>query len=246
MSNQQTNERLRVMNKDQMIRRIRLFGKIGQILSAITMAVQVLMILLFLAGFIFSAIMPKDFVTIRFNNELEATIDLSTVPNPDVEQDFSKIAEKINSGEVNMIIDHYKIDHASIASKLLSVSGNSDQVEVYDKGRFMFLFGGLIINMIAFLITTFFIFRFTGKLKNMESPFDTELSANLRLIAISLVPWYPLELICGGIYEYFVTGKFNIMFNLDIKLLVVILFIALISVIFRYGAILQEESDETI
>lgn len=247
MSQNQKNEIMRTEGKDQMIRRIHLFGKIGQILSVIAMAVQVFVILLSLLMLIFVFTMPKDFLKIHFNDQMEASLDFSSASEdrglPDALREF---AEDLSSGTARLKINNYVIEQGSFESGILTLEGGSEQTVVFVKGRLILLIVMLIVNILAFLLTTYFIFRFTGKLKSLESPFDPMLIRDLRLITISLVPWYFLELLSQGVYEYFMSGSFNIMFNIDIKLLVVILFLLLISLIFRYGALLQEESDDTV
>ena len=247
MNQNQNQEIIRTEGKEQMIRKIHLFGKIGQILSVIAMAVQIFALLLTLLAMIFVFTMPKDFMKLRYNNRIEVVLDFSFAKEEKgLPQVMKELAEDINSGEMKMGIDQYLIEKGSFESGVLTLEGGDEQTIVYTKGRLLLLIFMVIVNILAFLLTTYFIFRFTGKLKSLESPFDPKLILDLRLITISLIPWYFLEILTQEVYEYFVSGSFHIMFNIDIKLLVVIVFLLLISLIFRYGALLQEESDDTV
>lgn len=68
----------------------------------------------------------------------------------------------------------------------------------------------------------------------------------MKNLAISLIPWVVLSNISDMFLQYIMTGNYNIALSINLKIVLVIVLIFALIYIFKYGAVLQQESDETL
>ena len=97
------------------------------------------------------------------------------------------------------------------------------------------------------LVTLFFVGALCKAFRYCESPFEENVIKKMQNLAISLIPWT----IISSIAESFVTnllnvGRFEFGIGVDFNVVLVIALIFVLVYIFKYGAVLQRESDETL
>ena len=102
-------------------------------------------------------------------------------------------------------------------------------------------------NVIMTLVTLFFVGFLCKAFRYCESPFEENVIKKMQNLAISLIPWT----IISSIADNFITnlinvGNFELGISIDIKVVLVIILIFVLVYIFKYGAVLQRESDETL
>ena len=100
-----------------------------------------------------------------------------------------------------------------------------------------------MLGSIAFMLHTL---KWLMKvLKSCETPFCDDVIKKMTLFANSLIPAIILNMVCGGMWSSLGKGtEFGLTVNLGSVLLVAVLY--LLVVVFKYGAQLQQESDETL
>ncbi len=68
----------------------------------------------------------------------------------------------------------------------------------------------------------------------------------MQYFAYSLVPWAVVSMISDSIRESILNNKLSVMFSIDLGVVLIVLVVLLLVHIFKYGAVLQQESDETL
>ena len=65
-------------------------------------------------------------------------------------------------------------------------------------------------------------------------------------LAYSLIPWAFFTTVSDGMVTGMMTGKTQFNVGVDLGMVLVIVIIFALTYIFKYGAVLQQESDETL
>ena len=102
------------------------------------------------------------------------------------------------------------------------------------------------VTLVALFITLLFAGKLCQAFRDCESPFEEKVVKQLNALAYSLLPWVVLGSLTESISESIFTNNFNLMIGVDLGMVLIILFIFVLAYIFKYGAVLQQESDETL
>ncbi len=103
------------------------------------------------------------------------------------------------------------------------------------------------INTVCAFITLMFIGFLCKAFKNCQSPFEENVTKAMRNLAFALIPWSVMSSLSNSISTSFImNGKYSFNLHVDITVVVTILIIFGLTYVFKYGAVLQKESDETL
>ena len=116
----------------------------------------------------------------------------------------------------------------------------------------VFTIKNIIVNLVAtfiFLLTVEIAVHFLASLmkalRKCETPFCESVIKSMSRFAVSLIPAVFMNMVCGGMWSSLGnSSKFGMTVNLGSVLLVAVIF--LLIAVFKYGALLQQESDETL
>ena len=67
-----------------------------------------------------------------------------------------------------------------------------------------------------------------------------------RLTTIALIPWTIVSTIINSILDSAKSGSASVSITLDLGVVLIVLAVLVLVYIFKYGAVLQQESDETL
>lgn len=132
---------------------------------------------------------------------------------------------------------------------------NNDNISVDLSGRYVdFSLHNLVWVMLftflylAMTLTTLFFIGFLCKaFQNCESPFEQNVIKKMKTLAYSLIPWAILSTVSGAVTRIFLKDGIHMGdFGIDLRVVMTVLIILALAYIFQYGAILQQESDETL
>ena len=232
------------------IKKINIAGKVGYVISVLLIIVSISCMVCLGIGIAGSVMVADDVVS----------INVSTGIDIDSKTDFF--------GKLNRFV---KLDGVENLSDLISDEGevfkpeDSDVSEVSVRKKDG---GGLAVNatvgekefsmkkIIAALVETFIYFAaitaalymlkaLMKALRDCDSPFCEKVVGSMTHFAYSLIPVCVLHMFNGGFWSSIGSNSsFNMTVDLGSILLVAVVFI--LVVIFRYGAQLQKESDETL
>ncbi len=212
--------------KNDIIEKIHSVGKVSRIVSRIAQVVALIGIVACMVAGVIGLFIPKD--AMHFNGTASGKLSLDTK--------ITEFETSIKNGKVNILGAEFDVKHTE------TTKGNIQNVDIEVKADDV---DGNVLKMMVFsagLIGTVFcallwlVMRFTVKLsKTLEtcsSPFEENVLAAMKKLSISLIPF--------GIFVFGISGISAV--ALILMILVVMLFIN----IFRYGAKLQQESDDTV
>lgn len=219
------------IEKNKNIRNINRIGKIMKVLLRICQVFMVIGFIAVAAGMAVVMAVPID--DIRIRPELHIDVDYNTKDFDSSNSDLKLNNKKFDMDVEGFVVDIYTKTH-KIDDKMstLSVEGKSE--EITGSEIRLFAMKKLIIAEL-FIAAAFVALTFGAKLakalQKCETPFSDEIIMRLTRFGKSLIPL--------GIISLFTSG---ISTGIIIPLLLLFLFISL----FKYGAELQKEADETV
>lgn len=237
--------------KNANIKKINTLGKIGKILTAVTIAISI-------AGIILSVICCIAFT--KFPTDLiEADVNGSGTIGFKLDEDGGKPIirigktqlfgiETMNNGED--VLEEINVDEQFGDLNVKMILNKDEQKSTADKevyntelninGKSGFTVNAIVIalacilfiTLICFTIAMFFLKKLCNALEKCESPFEENVVKKIKAFAFSLIPWGIAGIGLGGISA--------------VGVAVIVIVVILFSAIFNYGAELQKESDETL
>ena len=228
--------------KQDAILRINKMGHAGQIIANICKVFLIIAAVFVLLAASFLMLVPAGAVTVSPGGSLDLTVDVGALGYHLSDQQRESLINGDN--DLNLTIDGEAITDVEVEGDVIHLSGaaEADTVDLHRAGVSLFV---LLLFLIAVTVTMFFAASLCKALRYCETPFSEDIVTRIRRVAWSLVPWAllggsrsPAELLTEGGMDLFVG------INLETVLLILIIFA--LSFIFRYGAMLQQESDETL
>jgi len=97
-----------------------------------------------------------------------------------------------------------------------------------------------LINAFRKITTLFELFM------ECETPFTVEIADYFKKVAVAFIPVVVAGWLVEAVTEWVVTGVFDLVIGIDLTMVLVVVIVLMMSEIFRYGVMLQTESDETL
>ena len=245
--------------KDQSIEKINTIGKISYIAAifAKCMVIVGLVVTLLMAILCFTVFAGKFKADVsgKIDVELdckELEIDYEALETLD-DEDMQIKSETITIGDSNFgkilsfeISDQdYKAGNVEIKDDILTAQLESEGVTITAKeaGCMLLL---VSLGFVMTIVTISFVEALCKEFRNCETPFDAKVIKKMQNLAISLIPWTIVSSVSDSVMASFLQGGLQFQFNLDLSVALVVLIVFILVYIFKYGAILQQESDETL
>ena len=232
--------------KEQAINKINKIGKISGIVALICKILLSIGLVMMLIGTIACFAVPKDAVIVGAggSGSVDINLDVLGISLTDNElTDIEKEMEHIKKeGEETK---EYELTDVSLSDERIFIDALSKQkkISIHDLGWMLLILSGAIALSI---VTVCFVSPLCKAFCNCESPFEEKVVKQLNSLAYSLLPWVVLGSLTESISESIFTNNFNLMIGVDLGMVLIILFIFVLAYIFKYGAVLQQESDETL
>lgn len=236
--------------KEQAIQKMNKMGKVGCGIILAGKIIVIAVIILTLILTIAIAFVPKNLITFKAGGNGQLQVDLSAIGQSLSEEDM----EQINSGDllknINMDIsvegNQFQFDEVSTKGDVVIFQASGD---IGNTINLHHLIPALVIAMISMTMTVISLF-FAGfvckAFKTCESPFEENVIQKMRQFAFSLIPWVVLKSINESMFSSILNGRSSINISIDFTMLIIVLVVLALVYIFKYGAILQQESDETL
>lgn len=236
------------MNKEMAISKINKYGKIGKILTRILLVIAVFGVIATILSGIFLMTIPEDLIVFRMDNKVHLEIDAEEIDPEMSDADKERILDAFNSGlptGLNLGAVSFSLDDGKFEDgKLIATSaGNSTDISLKSLG------GGVLTAAVALVLTVISL-AFGSKLckafEKCESPFEENVIKCLNRFAYSLLPWAVFSSIPQSIINSVINSSLKLSISLDFNIIFTVLIILALSIVFKYGAELQRESDETL
>ena len=232
--------------KTQAIQKINKIGKAGTILTMIGRILLIIVASCMLIGMIASAIfVPRGMVTLTLDGNATFQVDLSETGKtlPKDEQD------DINSGSSSYDFSYIGTDGTSydmsevVATDTGYTASGSRPVTVFDVHDLSYRLLPVLVTIIAALVCMIFAGRLCKAFRDCETPFSENVIRCLQHLAYSLIPWTILSPVAENTARNLFSGDMNIVISLNLGMIVAVLFVFMLVAVFKYGAMLQQESD---
>lgn len=233
--------------KENYIKKIRTLGKVGNIVTIVADVIIALSIVISLIGATVLVVMPKETFQMGIGGEVKMSMDLSGFGVKLTPEEQEDIISDMDEGQLEINGTDVEPDEVMIEAT------EGGFIITVDSGMYMFSLkdiGVLLYTAVIYEIMTLVTFIFAGMLcrafGKCESPFDTKVIRKMQVLAWSLVPWTIIGSIVSTLQEFVFTGKLNIAMGIEFGVVFVVVLILVMTYIFKYGAMLQQESDETL
>lgn len=228
--------------KEESIRKINKMGHAGQIIANICKVLLIIGVVFALLGSCFLMFLPEGAVTASPAGSVEMTVDVGALGYHLTDQQRENLLNGNTDLDLSIGGDSYSAVEVNGDVIRFTGGGNADTLDLHRLGVSMLL---LVLSLIAITVTMFFVASLCKALRYCETPFSEDIVTRIRRVAWSLIPWALL----GGAYNPFEAlsdGSIDMFIGIDLQTVLLILIIFALSFIFRYGAMLQQESDETL
>lgn len=230
--------------KEDVLKKIHVLGKVGKIVSkVISIVFEILAVVLgvvYLIGVV--EITHGLDVVVERNNHISVTVPEESDGLVLIDFDDLKDGGSLTISDFGA---EYTFDDVQVDGNQIELS-STVQPESLSMGKFttLVIFAGMLIA--ACIVSAKFANRFCVELEKCESPFQNEVIDNMRKFAISLIPWMVCNTTFRSVYASFLLGANDISIDIDVACVAIVLIVIILTMIFRYGALLQQESDETL
>ena len=214
-------------------KKINTFGKAGKIITSIIIVVLLVVEGFLLAGTIVAAVLPKDAVsvdaqgggTVRFDAEYFGF-------------DSDELSLKIGSTQIKLAEFDSVKTHSQDGALIMDVQSGEYHFNLNTLLGFMIIG---IIRLASFVVALYFLKALMKAFMTCGSPFDANVITKMRNFAIALIPCIAVHEIAGCFVPGFSHGG-----SLDLVKVAFVLIIFMLTAVFKYGAQLQKEHDETV
>ena len=230
--------------KEKAIKKINTLGKIGAIVALVARIFMIIGAAGLLTGAICMLVLPKDSLTIYMSGKLGMELDVSKFYDGEVDMDE---VEKVIGDNTDIEMDdgtEYHINSVDYEDGIFSVDAEANNIQYSLRSLAGTMFAGCL-GMTAWVVVLVFIEKLCKSFKNCTSPFEDAVLKNLKNFSISMIVWAIVSSLSSEVAVWLSNGNIAIG-GIDLTYVFIALVILGLTFIFRYGAMLQQESDETL
>lgn len=231
--------------KNEIIEKVNKIGKAGQIIAKIGKVILTIAFVACLVTAVFVCVIPKDMITMDMShqaiinidlNEMEKVKDIIVIETPDNQN--VETALEING------IEYEVVNYEQDASEMKVYA--DAETHGFTLSNIWWLMIPALLSVGAIYIVLCFIEKLCILFRDCETPFTDEVVNALKKLAISIIPMACLSSITQSISDSILTGNIDIVIGIDLMTVILVVLIFMLAAIFKYGTMLQIESDETL
>lgn len=232
--------------KENYIEKIKKMGKIATVIVNIARVFVIIgMVGVIIAAVVF-AVLPKDLCKVNVSGAAEVEVDLSKfgvklddTDRDEITKDFTDSMDfEINN--VDYVGTDVKVDEDSI-----TINASADKYTIYVKNLWILMLV-VFLSMALTLVTLIFAGKVSKAFRDCENPFEMNVINSMQKLAYSLIPWALVGSFSDSLAQSIFTNNIDIVLGVNMETVFVILIIICLTYVFKYGAMLQQESDETL
>lgn len=234
--------------KQEVVAKINKFGKVGEIIANICRIVVIMgVVVLLVAGIMLLAVMPKNMMNINVKTVMGLTFDAAaigeTFATEDVTEMEASLREEFN-GNVTANGEELVISDVVVNGDVMEITAETDKVELLGKGKVVVFLIMQLLQMAVAIVTITFIIKLCKEFKTCETPFSNDVIKRMKQVGYSLIPWCFTYPTAEAAANFMVSNNLNL--SIDLGMIIMVLVVIALTHIFKYGAMLQQESDETL
>ncbi len=237
------------MNKNNAINKINKYGKVGRIITIVMIVLVSISIVSTVAAAILLNCIPDNVISLSMGTQAELTLNPGAMGTEIPDAEFDQVVDAFNDGTVkgglNLGAVSLQFDSAERVGDTVVARTNAGlgTVSLHKIAEALIY---VIIALVLTLISIVFAFRLCKAFEHCETPFAEEVIKRMRYFAYSLLPWAIFSSVPESVLDSVFGKQLEVSFNLDMNIIFTVLIIMALTIVFKYGAMLQQESDETL
>lgn len=232
--------------KEEAIKKINKIGKVSSVFALIGKIVIGMSMVLLLLSAIVCFFVPKEIMTITVDEKVGFTLDASSFEESITVQDEKELKKEFEEAfEVELAGEEVQLEDIVVEDNKLQADTvvPTYSFSIRDLAWLMLV---LALNVTMIMITLCFISALCKAFRDCESPFEENVVKKMRNLAYSLIPWAVFSSITNSVADSLLQNKVSVNLTVDLGVIMIVLVVFLMVHIFKYGAMLQQESDETL
>lgn len=230
--------------KQEVVAKINKFGKIGEVIAQISRIFVILGAVILLAAGIFMLAVPKDLFTLDYYVGMDMQVDLDAVGETVTDEDI----EELNMEAYSVAVDGEEMEMVDFTvdrdNNTVAIEMSSQPTNIFHPVKIVIFILVETLLMVVNFITITFIIKLCKEFKTCETPFSAGVIKRIKQVGFSLIPWCIMYPTAEAATNFMVSNNLNI--SIDIGMIIMVLVVLALAYIFQYGAMLQQESDETL
>ena len=236
-----------VKEKRNSIETINKIGKVGGVLALIVkIAVICGMVGIVIGAACIYLFVPKNLFQMDYTGKADITVDAGTIGMTEKEVgewDVEKIMAQLELSLNNQVL---QIDSPEVDGTVMTFQGVVD-TESVTRDNLIWILAAVFVDLLLYFGIVLMLGKLMKAFKVCTTPFSADIIRKLRNVAISLIPWALLEPMCMEVVRYALSpNKMQFGVSISMGMVLVVISFLIIVEIFKYGAMLQQESDETL
>jgi len=236
--------------KQEAVTCINRIGKIGQIIELICRIVMIIGLVAMIGLTVIVAVIPEGFLSIGVRGAMEIGVDLGALGVELSEEEQNEIADELDAskGELAMSFDGLKVEADSVETSVedskIQMTSTSETIQMMERFKLLATCIVAMLELMLALVTVIFAGRLCKAFRYCETPFGMDVIKKMTQLAYALIPWAVLHPTLKNAAGLMFSNE--VQFTVDIGMIIVVLLVLALTYIFKYGAMLQQESDETL
>ena len=224
--------------KNEIIEKVNKIGKVGQVIAKISKVVLLIGFVACLVSAVFLCMIPEETITMNMSHQAKVDIDLNDMVVIEPVDEDEEGAIEINGVE-------YKITNYEQNEEHVTIHSESENYE-FNLSHMWWVMIPALLSIAAIYVVVFFVEKLCKVFRECETPFTDEVVKIMEKIAVAIIPMACLSPITESISDSIMTGTVHIVLGVDLMMVVLVVLIFMLAAIFKYGTMLQIESDETL
>lgn len=228
--------------KEQAIQKINKIGKISNVITVIAKIVVGTAMVVTLLGGIVCLVLPENLVRFTVEGDLVTEVDFSGLGVSMSEEELLEAQESLT---VELAGKEHEFTEAELVGDKAIFKGALEDMSMNMRDIALIVILAMVALVVTF-ITLVFVSGLCKAFRDCQSPFEENVIKKMQNLAFALIPWTIVSTITNSISDTISNHKISLNLTLDLGVVLVVLIVLVLTYIFKYGAVLQQESDETL
>ncbi|MBO5165389.1 MAG: DUF2975 domain-containing protein [Lachnospiraceae bacterium] len=229
--------------KEQAIQKINKIGKVSNIITLIAKILVGIAMAITLIGAIICFIIPESMLKFDIASTMTMEMDYSELGVSMGEGDIAAAEAELK--RTVLVEEDADFTDVVVEADKITMTGDLETFSFTMRDATWLAFMGALVLGLTF-VTLFFIGALCKAFRDCNSPFEENVIRKMQNFAIALIPWAIVSTVVNSITNSLLNNKLSIMFSVDLGVVLIVLVVLVLVYIFKYGAVLQQESDETL
>ena len=233
--------------KNEIMSKVNTIGKVGHIIASIGKVIAAIGVVACIVAGVILIAMPDDLVTLHMNGQATVEINAAEMIGATIVTTDGPTA--ITWGEISSSLEvngmEYGVVGMTPTEKGFLIEAEADAYSLKLSQLTSVIFLGAF-NCAVMWIVLHLVSGLCKQFKECETPFTEEIAQALKKIAIALIPMAFITNLTTSVTNSIMSGNVNIVIGVEMTTVLMVLLVFMLSAIFSYGTMLQQESDETL